>query len=64
MTPAEIACMDPQQRWLLETAYEALENGMPSLLVLAGTHSHISSGDFSGEGGLLQNFGSYWMFLV
>ena len=32
MAPAEIACMDPQQRWLLETAYEALENGMASLL--------------------------------
>ena len=28
MNPTEVACMDPQQRWLLEVAYEALENGM------------------------------------
>ena len=27
ITPAEAACMDPQQRWLLETSYQALENG-------------------------------------
>lgn len=27
MTPAEAESMDPLQRWLLETAYEALENG-------------------------------------
>jgi acyl transferase domain-containing protein len=37
ITPAEAACMDPQQRWLLETAYRALENGkltgQPPILV-------------------------------
>ena len=27
MTPVEAASMDPMQRWLLETTYEALENG-------------------------------------
>lgn len=27
MTPAEAECVDPQQRWLLETTYHALENG-------------------------------------
>jgi acyl transferase domain-containing protein len=27
LTPTEVACMDPLQRWLLETSYEALENG-------------------------------------
>ena len=32
ITPAEAACMDPQQRGLLETVYRALENG-ESLLV-------------------------------
>ena len=31
LTPAEAASMDPQQRWLLETAYRALENGEPAL---------------------------------
>lgn len=28
MTPVEASSMDPMQRWLLETTYEALENGM------------------------------------
>lgn len=27
ITPGEAECMDPQQRWMLETAYEAFENG-------------------------------------
>ena len=27
ITPAEAACMDPQQRLVLETCYYALENG-------------------------------------
>lgn len=31
LSPSEVACMDPLQRWLLETAYEALENGMTDL---------------------------------
>lgn len=27
ITPEEASCMDPMQRWLLETAYKALEDG-------------------------------------
>lgn len=29
ITPPEAACMDPQQRGLLETVYRAFENGEP-----------------------------------
>ena len=28
LSPLEVSSMDPQQRFLLETSYEALENGM------------------------------------
>lgn len=27
ITPNEASCMDPMQRWLLETTYNALEDG-------------------------------------
>ena len=31
ISPSEAASMDPMQRWLLEVAYRALENGQLSL---------------------------------
>lgn len=35
----EAASMDPQQRWMLETMYRAMENGMPLII-----HYYINSG--------------------
>lgn len=32
ISPAEAAAIDPMQRWLLETAFRALENGLFDLL--------------------------------
>lgn len=29
ISPNEAASMDPQQRWLLENVYDALQNGKP-----------------------------------
>ena len=37
ITPPEAACMDPQQRGLLETVYRAFENGEPPRTPLLGT---------------------------
>ena len=41
MTSAEAACMNPQQRWLLEVAYEALENGMYYRLLKLNQSDHL-----------------------
>ncbi|KAK0513792.1 hypothetical protein JMJ35_003514 [Cladonia borealis] len=52
-TPAEAACMDPQQRRLLETSYRALENaGMPMEKV-AGSKTSVYIGSFTNDYGLL-----------
>ncbi|KAL8704317.1 MAG: hypothetical protein Q9201_002503 [Fulgogasparrea decipioides] len=49
ITPAEAACMDPQQRGLLETVYRALENaGIPFHNVL-GTKTSVYVGCFTRE---------------
>ncbi|KAI4248190.1 MAG: hypothetical protein LQ352_005995, partial [Teloschistes flavicans] len=49
ITPAEAACMDPQQRGLLETVYRALENaGVPFHNAL-GTKTSVYVGCFTRE---------------
>ncbi len=41
INPAEAASMDPQHRWLLETAYQALENAGIPLEKVAGSKSSV-----------------------
>ncbi|KAL9115277.1 MAG: hypothetical protein Q9187_007346 [Circinaria calcarea] len=46
MTPEEAECVDPQQRWLLEIAYEALENAGISIERASGTRTSVHIGCF------------------
>ena len=50
-TPVEAAAMDPQQRMLLEVAYEAVENAGVPLHEFIGTDTAV----YAGEGSLLIN---------
>ncbi|KAL8961755.1 MAG: hypothetical protein Q9193_001735 [Seirophora villosa] len=49
ITPDEAACMDPQQRWLLETAYRAFENAGVSLEQAAGSKTSVHIGSFNND---------------
>ncbi|KAL9012268.1 MAG: hypothetical protein Q9173_002960 [Seirophora scorigena] len=53
ITPNEAACMDPQQRWLLETAYRAFENAGVSLEQAAGSKTSVHIGSFNNDYSLL-----------
>ncbi|KAI0156750.1 polyketide synthase [Hypoxylon sp. FL1284] len=47
IAPAEAAAMDPMQRWLLETAYRALENAGIPLHDVSGSSTAVYTGSFS-----------------
>ncbi|MCJ1405286.1 hypothetical protein MMC11_008513 [Xylographa trunciseda] len=49
LTPAEAASMDPQQRWLLETAYRALENAGIPMENAIGSDTSVYVGSFMRE---------------
>ncbi|KAF2177891.1 hypothetical protein K469DRAFT_601543 [Zopfia rhizophila CBS 207.26] len=46
ISPAEAECMDPQQRWLLETSYHALENSGIPLDQATGSNTSVHIGCF------------------
>ena len=46
MSPNEAQSMDPQQRWLLETTYEALENAGLSMDSCVGSDTSVHVGSF------------------
>lgn len=47
ITPVEAECMDPQQRWLLETSYEVFENAGISLEQVSGSNTSVHIGCFT-----------------
>ncbi|KAH8883307.1 phenolpthiocerol synthesis polyketide synthase ppsA [Thozetella sp. PMI_491] len=49
ITPAEASCIDPQQRWLLECTYRALENAGIPMEVVSGTNTSVHVGSWSRE---------------
>jgi acyl transferase domain-containing protein len=46
MTPAEAACLDPQQRMLLECVYTAMENAGYTMADMKGTSTGVYTGAF------------------
>lgn len=55
-TPVEAAAMDPQQRMLLEVAYEAVESAGIPLNAFVGTDTSV----FADEGLLLSDYVGLW----
>ncbi|GLA95297.1 type I Iterative Polyketide synthase (PKS) [Aspergillus tubingensis] len=49
ISPHEAECMDPQQRWLLEVAYHALENAGLSIEEVDGSNTSAFVGSFMND---------------
>ncbi|KAI1486250.1 hypothetical protein F5X96DRAFT_673827, partial [Biscogniauxia mediterranea] len=49
ITPAEAACMDPQQRGMLETSYRALENAGITIEKCSNTRTSVHTGSFTDD---------------
>src|SRR5262245_11210320 len=59
LTPREAARMDPQQRWLLESAWEAIQDAGYPLGALAGSETGVYVGISSCDYGDIQKRGRY-----
>ncbi|KAL8803996.1 MAG: hypothetical protein Q9200_006002 [Gallowayella weberi] len=53
ISPAEAECMDPQQRWLLEVTYHALENAGLPLECVASSETSVHVGSFGHDYGVM-----------
>ncbi|KAG8162931.1 hypothetical protein KVR01_007409 [Diaporthe batatas] len=49
ISPAEAACMEPQQRHMLETSYRALENAGITVSQCSGTRTSVHTGSFTDD---------------
>ncbi|KAI1497576.1 putative polyketide synthase [Biscogniauxia marginata] len=49
ITPAEAACMDPQQRGMLEASYRALENAGITIEQCSNTRTSVHTGSFTDD---------------
>ncbi|MBY0527104.1 MAG: acyltransferase domain-containing protein, partial [Gemmataceae bacterium] len=59
ITPREANRMDPQQRWLLETTWRAIEDAGYPLNKLTGTDVGVFVGVFSSDWGDIQKYGRF-----
>src|SRR5215218_10203538 len=59
LTPREAVRMDPQQRWLLETAWEAIQDAGYPLSALAGSGTGVYVGISASDYGDIQKRGRY-----
>ncbi|NLF25893.1 MAG: type I polyketide synthase [Deltaproteobacteria bacterium] len=58
ISPREAACIDPQHRWLLEVAYEALEDAGLAMSPLRGSRTGVFVGISTEDYGRMQQAGA------